>query len=694
MNPSRLRLAGALAAVVLAPAVVVAVLGAGVYVSVPAADRAVLDRVVREQVGFLAVAASLVVLVAGLLLAAALRRYVDPARRLAADVRVMLDANPDHHVTPSGPAELRTLAEAVNELAERHAKARRDVVEQVETAAADLDRERHRLAVLMGVLTIAVLVCAEDGRILLYNTAARDLLGEDVGLGRSVFGVLDRNLVVHGLERVDVGATPHEATVERVGALVRVRLARVPSGTAGAAGFVLVCDDATRPEQAAARHAELLRSSADRVRGAAGSIGAAAGAVLGYPDMPAEQRRRFVEVIAEEATRLGEVTQHLMTESPANEGQWAVTDISARDLCAAVGAILRRTDGPEIRIDDPPGDVWFAVESYAVSEALATVVRLLGERHGVNRVLLAAAPSGAAATGEFGHVDLSWAGPPLAAGELERGIGDATAVIRRHGGELWADTHHPQVRVMLPRSDGAPRPQAKGMPEEPPPALYDFELEQFQPDPAEWSEWEDGPLDRLTYTVFDTETTGFAPEEGDEIVSIGAVRIVGGRLLRTETFERLVDPGRSIPRTATAVHGITSDLVRGAPTLDEVLPAFAVFAADSVLVGHNVAFDMAFLAATQRRTGTKLSAPLLDTLLIDGALHPDHDPHTLEAMAERLGVNLVGRHTALGDALLTGEIFLRQLPLLAGRGVRTLGELRAAAAATAQARTSARLYRI
>jgi DNA polymerase-3 subunit epsilon len=176
-------------------------------------------------------------------------------------------------------------------------------------------------------------------------------------------------------------------------------------------------------------------------------------------------------------------------------------------------------------------------------------------------------------------------------------------------------------------------------------------------------------------------------------VSIGAVRIVGGRLLRTETFERLVDPGRGIPRTATAVHGITRDLVRGAPSLDEVLPAFAAFASGSVLVGHNVAFDMAFLAAAPRRTGTTLAAPLLDTLLIDGVVHPDHDAHTLEAMAERLGVDLVGRHTALGDALLTGEIFLRLLPLLPARGVHTLGELRAAASATAQARTSQRLYR-
>jgi DNA polymerase-3 subunit epsilon len=683
----RVRFAGALAAVVLAPAVVVAAVGAAVYFSAPPPDRAVLARVLQEQVAFLAVAAALVVLVAGLLVAAALRRYVDPARRLAADVRVMLDANPDHRVKPSGPAELRALAAALNELAERHAAARRDVAEQVAAAAADLERERHRLAILMGVLTVAVLVCGEDGRILLYNAAARDLLGEDVGLGRSVFGVLDRNLVVHGLARVDAGAMPHEATVERGGTLVRVRLARVPAGTAGTGGFVLVCEDATRPERAAARHAELLGSTAELMRGAAGSIGAAAGAILDYPDMPVEQRRRFVEVIAAEATRLGDGSQRLTAEPGADMRGRAVTDISAPDLLAAVAA---RTGSPETRLDEAASDLWFAVDSFAVVQALASVARLLGERHGVTEVVLAA---GAGETGELGRVDLSWTGPPLPAGELERGARDAAAVVRRHGGELWADAHDPLVRVLLPRSPGALRPPAKGVAEDIPPALYDFELEQFQPGPAAWSEWEASPLDRLTYTVFDTETTGFAPDEGDEIVSIGAVRIVGGRLLRTETFERLVDPGRGIPRTATAVHGITRDLVRGAPSLDEVLPAFAAFASGSVLVGHNVAFDMAFLAAAQRRTGTTLAAPLLDTLLIDGVVHPDHDAHTLEAMAERLGVDLVGRHTALGDALLTGEIFLRLLPLLPARGVHTLGELRAAASATAQARTSQRLYR-
>jgi DNA polymerase-3 subunit epsilon len=674
--------AGVVVAGALAPVAVAAAVGAALHAAAPAEQRAVLAAVVREQLAFLAVAAVLVALLAGLVVAAALRRWATPARRLAADVRVVLDANPDHRATPSGPPELRDLAAALNDLAARYAAARHDVAEHVAAAAADLERERHRLAVLMGTLTVAVLVCAEDGRILLYNAAARALFGDDVGLGRSVFGLLDRDLVVHGLARADAGSTPAEATAEREGRLVRVRLARLPGETGG---FVLVCEDATRPGRSAARHVELLESTTDLVRGAAGSIGAAAGALLDYPDVPDEQRRRFLEVIAEEAGRLGEASRRLTAETGADPRAWSVSDISARDL---LGAVAARAENA--RIADVADEVWFSVDSFAVTDALASVVGLLRERHGAGEVVLGAGADGA---GRLARVDIGWAGEPLRAGVLERDAAEAAAVVRRHGGELWADAHRPLVRVLLPRSPDEPRPAPPARVEEPPPALYDFELERFQPDPATWSEWETSRLDRLTYTVFDTETTGFSPDEGDEIVSIGAVRIVGGRLLRTETFERLVDPGRGIPRTASAVHGITRDLVRGAPTLDEVLPAFAAFASGSVLVGHNVAFDMAFLAAAQRRTGTVLAAPLLDTLLIDGVVHPDHEGHTLEAMAERLGVDLVGRHTALGDALLTGEIFLRLLPLLAARGVHTLGELRAAAAATAQARTSERLYR-
>ena len=84
----------------------------------------------------------------------------------------------------------------------------------------------------------------------------------------------------------------------------------------------------------------------------------------------------------------------------------------------------------------------------------------------------------------------------------------------------------------------------------------------------------------------------------------------------------------------------------------------------------------------------KFDQPVLDTLLLSQVIEPQADSHRLEAIAARLGVDVVGRHTALGDALVTAEVFLRMVPLLAQRGIRTLGEARAASQATQYARVA------
>jgi DNA polymerase-3 subunit epsilon len=191
--------------------------------------------------------------------------------------------------------------------------------------------------------------------------------------------------------------------------------------------------------------------------------------------------------------------------------------------------------------------------------------------------------------------------------------------------------------------------------------------------------------------VFDTETTGLEPSGGDKIVSIGAVRIVNGRLLRQETYEQLVTPGRRCG-ASSRIHGITDEMLAGQPRIEAVLPAFARFADGSVLVGHNLAFDLKFLELEAAGTGVVFTHPVLDTLLLSPVVNPDHADHSLEAIAGRLGVSVLGRHSALGDAILTGEIFLRLVALLLARGVTTLGEAQDAARKTYHARVSDGLY--
>ena len=215
------------------------------------------------------------------------------------------------------------------------------------------------------------------------------------------------------------------------------------------------------------------------------------------------------------------------------------------------------------------------------------------------------------------------------------------------------------------------------------PEYYDFDL-------FAWSEKshgiEDRPLTELVFTLFDTETTGLNPSQGDEIIQIGATRILNGKLLRNESFEQLIDPRRPLAAASAEIHGITEEMLKGQPAIDTVLPAFHAFAADTVLIAHNAAFDMRFLQLKEEATGLRFDQPVLDTLLLSAVVHPNQESHRLEAIAERLGLTIVGRHTALGDAIVTAEVFLKLVPLLADKGIRTLRQAREAAEQTYYAR--------
>lgn len=202
------------------------------------------------------------------------------------------------------------------------------------------------------------------------------------------------------------------------------------------------------------------------------------------------------------------------------------------------------------------------------------------------------------------------------------------------------------------------------------PTFYEFDLFHQQA-PEELGEQ---PLRRLTCVAFDTETTGLDPAAGDEIVQLGAVRIVNGKLIREEMIDQLIDPQRPIPEASSAIHGITEQMVAGQPTIDQVLPHFHHFVEGAVLVAHNAAFDMCCLQLKESRTGVKFDNPVLDTLLLSSIIHPNQESHSLDEIAARLNLTNIGRHTALGDAIVTAEVLLKMIPLLEARGIVTLND--------------------
>ncbi|MCA3260911.1 MAG: 3'-5' exonuclease [Telmatospirillum sp.] len=208
----------------------------------------------------------------------------------------------------------------------------------------------------------------------------------------------------------------------------------------------------------------------------------------------------------------------------------------------------------------------------------------------------------------------------------------------------------------------------------PRPAFFDFDAQRLSPSHASLA---DRPLAALAYCVFDLETTGL-DVENDAIVSVGAVRVLGSRVLASENFATLVDPGRPIPPASTAIHGIDDAAVAGAPDAATAIAQLKRFAHDAVLVAHNAAFDLAFVARAAEAGGFVFDNPPFDTLLVARWLFPDLADHSLEGLAGLLGIAIGQRHSALDDALATAAIFAKLVEICRHRGLATYGDLAAA----------------
>ena len=181
----------------------------------------------------------------------------------------------------------------------------------------------------------------------------------------------------------------------------------------------------------------------------------------------------------------------------------------------------------------------------------------------------------------------------------------------------------------------------------------------------------------LCYVVFDSETTGLSPVK-DDVLQLGAVRIVNGKIVETERFDALVNPGRPIPAASTKVHGISDAMVRDAQPFSEVSRQFHKFAKGAVIIAHNAPFDMAFLHRISKRTGQNFDHPVLDTVHLSAIVFGGSAEHTLDALCARLDIRIPEdlRHTAIGDAQATAEVFVAMLPLLEARGLMTYGAVK------------------
>jgi DNA polymerase-3 subunit epsilon len=661
-------------------------------------------------------------------IAYALKRWFDhwvtPSVQLAEEAQVLLRTDVVRALTPKGSRETRVLVGLFNQLVAQREALRAEMGQRVVAAAQGIEAEKSRLAALMSELAQSVVVCNLDGRVLLYNNRARMQFralsqapgvaggAELIGLGRSIYSVFDRKLVTHALENIQQrmlrGAAQPCAqfvTTTPGGQLLRVQMAPVRAATQDGnadlfieiTGFVLMLENITRDYEAESAQDQVLLSLTEGSRSALGNMQAALD-MLDFPDLEPAMRERFLGVIREETRSLSQRIDRLEAGSASSlKTRWPLEDMLGADLVNAAVKRIEVVTGLNASAVEVDASLWLKVESFSLLQAMVYLAGQLKDEFGVKFVQLRLSVAGSPGKAQL---DLVWSGQAMStetvmSWELDamRVGGEATRltvrdVVERHAGAFWFERervrHQAFFRLLLPLANPQERAEAAALrPTDSRPEYYDFDL--FKTTELTRS-LDDQRLSELAYTVFDTETTGLNPSQGDEIIQIGAARIVNNKLLRQESFEQLVDPKRSISAASIPIHGIQPEMLRGQPTIEQVLPAFHAFAQDTVLVAHNAAFDMRFLQLKQEQAGLAFDHPVLDTLLLSAVVHPNQDSHRLEALAERFNVAMVGRHTALGDALVTAEVFLKLVPLLAEMGIHTLGEAREAAQKTYYAR--------
>ena len=556
-------------------------------------EKIVVDTILGPRIALLGLSWLLALGAVAVGLSKLYRRYAHAPARLLEKTRVLVAATEPQTLTPAGSTEIKGLGAAINELATQRDHLRADMAQQILQASAHVQQEKNRLAALMAELTQSVVVCNLDGRILLYNNRARLQFkvlsdapaladgAELIGIGRSIYAVFDRKLVAHALEsihqRLARGAASPSAqfvTTTRSGQLLRVQMAPVrASDQAGASadlsGFVLMLENVTRTFEEGNLRDQLLHGLTERSRSSLANMQAAVD-MLSLPDLEPVMQERFLSVVRDEVSVMSKRVADLAQQSAQGlKTRWPMEEMLGTDLLLAAQRRMETQCERTVSLDQVDASVWLRVDSFTLIQALSYLATRLVDEFEIKFLRLRLQTVQGRA-----QLDLIWTGQAMStetvmSWEMEsmRFGAESTPltvrdVVARHGGEMWFERerirHEAFFRFLLPLADAQEQREAAQQVRhhDSRPEFYDFDL--FQVSDAGHA-LDDRPLSSLTYTVFDTETTGLNPSGGDEIIQMGAARIVNGKLLRQESFEQLVDPQRLIPAVTIPIHGITQD---------------------------------------------------------------------------------------------------------------------------------------
>jgi DNA polymerase-3 subunit epsilon len=618
--------------------------------------------------------------------------FLRPILEIRRGAEIISRINLNHRIELDSGDELEELAGEINLMAGNLARDYDELETRVREATRAMQEERNRLATVLRTMVDGVVVANMAAEVILMNPRARIILGPGftTGIGSALSRIFPGDRLGFYLKRLRKRWAPGREIVEEVifplrdGKLLKGSLSVVPGGTEGEeAGFLLVFRDLSTPAEGRDRFEETLREMPQLLRGPVATTRSLVETLQRHREMPAEKQQAFLAALAEEVDRLSRrVSATEEAAGAAWKSHWPAIPSNPQELLEeAVVSVA----GPEVELEEsgapiPP----VLVEPFSWVASLQCVLQWIVQRNSDR------SPVGANLRVEEGTVVTTFRikgrfnGDPAELESLEVApAGEETLrlgeMVRRNRGELWtrASGDFIEVRLALMQATAVSEVRDADGLIEGEPEFYNFDL--FLPRPVvEREDLLQAELSDLEYVVFDTETTGLQLSRGDKVISISGVRIRRGRIQEADIFHTLVNPGRPIPAESTQIHGIGDRMVADAPSMNEVYPQFMEYVGDSILVAHNAAFDKKCLDMAAAEAGLpQIDNPYLDTLFLSYGVHAGTKGHSLDAMAERMGITIMGRHTSLGDARATAHVFLGLLALLPGREVRTLADAKA-----------------
>jgi DNA polymerase-3 subunit epsilon len=660
---------------------------------------------VNRHFGILVIPPLLLLLILGAAVHWFADRYLAPLNQISEETN-MLIVNPSHRLKMPKSETLRRLASAINAAADHFEAIRKSTTEQISEARQKLEAERNILMTLIHRLDDGFLVCNRDFNILLYNQKAESFYSNVdatdlenrhyIGLGRSLMNLLDPQIIQHAVDELKLKSIGNDRlpvsrfiTLGANGTLLQFSMSPIPDKYDDIEGYLLIIRDITQSLSGGTSRLQLLESYHQKLRSGVAGIRAAAESLVHQQNIGDEQMKNFLYAILEESNKLGSIikkTEEKLYKELTEE--LPLEQIQLRDLAEAIANYVAKKQHIQLQTIIEDDVSWVKADSFSIIKAFEKTVVTVRKIFNNPSLTLRTSQQN-----RLAFIEIFWKPGKPSQPQIETFRHEIMndleweIIQKRHHAELWDKfdlaSNTMYCRLVLPVVETPLTNLSPPIEREHRPEFFDFDL--FAKRQIN-EELENTPLSELIYTVFDTETTGLNPSEGDEIISIGAVRIVNGRILRREIFDQLVKPSRPVPKQSTQIHGITPEMLAEQPDITKVLPKFQEFARDTVLVAHNAAFDMRFINIQAKKMGLSFDNPVLDTLLLSAYLHKNQNSHSLDEIARRLGVSIIGRHTALGDALATAAIFLKLIPLLQQQGIVTLGDALTASQNTFYAR--------